>query len=74
MVERRKKLHRECMERLAGGNDRVCRSFIPYLSEVERMGVRLKPVAAFRPSSPASEAFRSLWAEIRTLDGSTASP
>ncbi len=65
MVERRKKLHRECMEKLADGVDRVCRSVIPYLSDVEWMGVRMKPVVVFRPSSPASEAFRSLWAELR---------
>jgi cellulose biosynthesis protein BcsQ len=72
MVERRKKLHRECMEKLAGGLDRLCRSYIPYLSDVERMGVRMKPVVEFRPSSPASEAFRNLWDEIRDAGRTTA--
>ena len=69
MVEGRKKLHRESMERLRRKVDRVCSSVIPYLSDVERMSVRMKPLVAYSPSSPAAGAFLGLWNEIKGLEG-----
>ena len=64
MVEARKRVHRENMDRLSGRLPGLYRTVIPYLSDVERMGVARAPLPAFRPKSPAAAAYAALWREV----------
>jgi len=64
LVEPRKKIHRETMAIFAAREGRVCRSFIPSLSDIERMAVTCRPVAHFKPRSAAGRAYRALWDEL----------
>jgi chromosome partitioning protein len=71
MVDRRKRLHREVMERLRAGSPSVLETVIPSSVEVERMGVKRDVVAAFAPRSPAALAYEALWEDVqRRLKGS----
>lgn len=42
----------------------ILRTYIPYLSLVEQMGVYREPVVAFAPNSQAARAYQALWAEV----------
>ena len=64
MVDRRKKLHREIIEKLSAERAEVAKTVIPALSVIETMSVERAPVAIFAPNSPAARAYRDLWAEI----------
>ncbi len=64
MVDRRRKLHREVVTDFARHHDRLLRTYIPYSSIVEQMGVRRAPVTHFAPHSEPARAFRQLWKEI----------
>jgi cellulose biosynthesis protein BcsQ len=64
LVEQRKKIHRETMAIFAAREGRVCRSFIPSLSDIERMAVTCRPVAHFKPRSAAGRSYRALWDEL----------
>ena len=66
MVDGRKRLHREVMERLAGEHDTVLEAFIPAAADVERMGLRRTVIAEFAPRSRAAQAYEALWDEVRT--------
>lgn len=37
---------------------------IPYLSQVEQMGIFREPVVSFAPNSQAAKAYRDLWSEV----------
>jgi cellulose biosynthesis protein BcsQ len=67
MVETRKKMHRETMDDLWLKEKRVCRFFIPYLSEIEKMGITRNPLTASRPKSRSAIAYRELWKELLTF-------
>jgi cellulose biosynthesis protein BcsQ len=64
MVDRRKKLHRELAAELPDQVDGLLVNQIPYLSQVEQMGVHRAPLPEFAPSSRAAAAYRNLWDEI----------
>ena len=66
LVERRKRIHRETMEIFLAREERLLRSVIPSLSDIERMAVTRRPVAYYKPRSEAGRAFRALWEELRT--------
>src|SRR4029077_914292 len=65
MVDRRKKLHREIVEKLSAERYDVARTVIPDLSVIETMSVERAPVTVFAPNSAAAKAYRVLWAELR---------
>ena len=65
MVDGRKKLHRELMQNAVRQFNGVLDSLIPFLSQIERMGIERKPVAVFSPGSPASKAYENLWSKIQ---------
>lgn len=65
MVDGRKKLHREVLERFPQENPTTLKSFIPYSSDVEKMGLFRQAVVHFAPKNRASRAFEALWEEIR---------
>ena len=65
MVDRRKKMHKELMTMMLKEFNGVLRSLIPYLSQIERMGIEREPVAASAPGSVASKAYQNLWAKFQ---------
>lgn len=64
MVDTRKNLHKDLMKQLCK-DSRFFEHYIPYLSEVEKMGVKNAPVEAFAPSGYATVCYRALWDEIK---------
>jgi hypothetical protein len=44
---------------------RFFENYIPYLSDVEKMGVHRAPIGAFARSSYAARCYEDLWEEIR---------
>lgn len=70
MVDRRKRGHRQLVEQLPREHPGIRAIAVPALSVVERMAEERAPVVAYAPRSPASAAYRTLWAEtVATLDG-----
>lgn len=65
MVDGRKKLHRQIMALLQAQFDGILSSPIPYLSQIEQMGIYREPVPAYAPRSRAAGCYQALWTEIR---------
>jgi len=65
LVDGRKRLHREVMERLRAESSSVLETAIPSSVVVERMGVERDVVAAFAPRSRAALAYEALWEDVR---------
>ena len=64
MVDLRKNMHNEIMEELYK-DKRFFQNYVPYLSDVEKMGVHKAPIMEFANSSYASKCYRELWTEIK---------
>ena len=68
MVDRRKTIHRELVERLPRESKAVLPIVVPFSTVVERMGVERAPIQTFAPRSVAAQAYDELWAAVaRTL-------
>ena len=65
MVDRRKNLHREILGQSAELLGTPVNVAVPYASVVERMGEEGKPLEVLAPSSPAAQAYRTLWQDIK---------
>jgi cellulose biosynthesis protein BcsQ len=65
MVDRHKKMHKELMAAVAGEFNSVLQSFIPYLAQIEKMGIHREPVAVFSPGSVASKSYQDLWNKVQ---------
>lgn len=65
MVDRRKRLHLDLMERLPEQYPGILDTCIPYASDVERMGLNRMPLIAYAPSTAAAKAYRALWDEVK---------
>jgi chromosome partitioning protein len=65
MVDQRKNLHRELSEAMPEKLKGALPVSIPYLSQIEQMGVMRQPVPVFAPHSRATEAYENLWAELQ---------
>ncbi|MDP1811089.1 MAG: AAA family ATPase [Sediminibacterium sp.] len=64
MVDHRKNLHHEVMNDFY--KDTIfLKNYIPYLSDVEKMGIHEAPLETFAASSYAAQCYRDLWKEIR---------
>lgn len=63
MTDMRKNMHREIMEQLFK-DKRFFGNYIPYLSDVEKMGIHKQPIEEFARSSYAADCYRQLWTEI----------
>ncbi len=64
MVDHRKNLHHETMQQFY--KDKIFfKNYIPYLSDVEKMGTHQQPVFEYANSSYAAQCYRDLWAEIK---------
>jgi chromosome partitioning protein len=64
MVDHRKNLHNEITNEFHR-NKAFLKKYIPYLSDVEKMGTQLAPVATYANSSYAAQCFRDLWKEVK---------
>ena len=63
MVEQKKKIHRD-MIRHFKGRKRILNTSIPYVTDIEKMGLYRQPVPAYRPDSKAGKIYAELWREI----------
>ncbi len=64
MVDHRKNMHHEVMEQFY--KDKLFfKNYIPYLSDVEKMGNHQQPIFEFANSSYAAQCYRDLWNEIK---------
>jgi cellulose biosynthesis protein BcsQ len=64
MTDLRKNLHNEIMQELYK-DKRFFQNYIPYLSDVEKMGIHKAPIMEFANSSYAANCYRELWIEIK---------
>ena len=64
MVEKRKTMHKKTMQELYKNDSYFLKTNIPYLSEIEKMGINREPVIYSNPKSIASISFTNLWNEI----------
>ena len=64
MVDRRRSLHHELMERARAEFPGILRTEVPYRSEIERMSVRRAPLAAGSRTGDAARIYTQLWLEI----------
>ena len=66
MVDHRKNLHHEVMQQFY--KDKIFfKSYIPYLSDVEKMGVHQQPLFEYANNSYAAQCFRDLWKEVKKV-------
>ena len=66
MVDLRKQMHRLIVEYPPSFMPCVLDSYIPYASEVERMGVKRAPVGDFAGHSRAGICYKSMWEEVKS--------
>jgi cellulose biosynthesis protein BcsQ len=64
MVDGRKRMHREVMERMGREHAGLLATVIPAATDIERMGLHRSPVAEFAPRGRAARAYAALWAEV----------
>lgn len=67
MVDRRRSLHREAMERLRGKVPQPLNAEIPMAAAIEKMVERREPLCKSAPLGAANLAFRALWDEIAEI-------
>lgn len=64
MVDHRKSLHHEILQSYYN-NKFFLKNYIPYLSDVEKMGMHKQPLFEYANSSYAAQCYRDLWKEIK---------
>lgn len=64
MADLRKNMHNEIMETLYK-DKKFFENYIPYLSDVEKMGIHKAPLGVFAKSSYAAKCYSDLWSEIK---------
>lgn len=65
MVDSRKKMHRLIVAHPPTFMNSLLNSYIPYASEVERMGTHRAPLTVFAARSKAARCYTSMWDELR---------
>jgi chromosome partitioning protein len=68
MTEMRKRMHRDIMRQMTRDDWRFFRTVIPYMSDIERMGLYREPVGSSKPNSLAARIYLDLWREISRLE------
>jgi len=63
MVERRKVMHSSIMKKYHN-YPIFMKSSVPFMAEIEKMGIYRRPVGSLPRKSVASQAYQSLWQEI----------
>jgi chromosome partitioning protein len=64
MVQKSKKLHKETMLTLRKNYKSLLKNYIPFSSEIEKMGVHRAPVVTFAGKDFAANAYSKIWNEI----------
>lgn len=64
MVQKSKKLHKETMITLRKNYKSLLKNYIPFSSEIEKMGVHRAPVVTFAGKDFAAKAYSKIWNEI----------
>jgi cellulose biosynthesis protein BcsQ len=64
MVDHRKNLHNEVMGEHYK-DKKFMKNYIPYLSDVEKMGQQYAPVPVYARSSYATQCYRDFWKEVK---------
>ncbi len=64
MVDLRKNMHNHIMEELYK-DKKFFQNYIPYLSDVEKMGIHRQPIEEYARSSYAAKCYHELWTEIK---------
>jgi cellulose biosynthesis protein BcsQ len=76
LVDGHKKMHRELIAAAPKTLKGLLESPIPYLTQIEKMGIHREPVVAFSPGSEASRSYQNLWDKVQKIilstDGSDA--
>lgn len=67
MVDRRRKHHRELVADLGKEWPELLGTAVPSAAVIERMGLERAPVGVYAPSTPATRAYRALWAEVASI-------
>jgi chromosome partitioning protein len=65
MVDSRKKMHRLIVRHPPSFMPSLLKSYIPYASEVERMGIHRAPLSVFAGRSRAAQSYTSMWEQLR---------
>ena len=65
MVDLHKKMHRELMLSVSKDFRGVLQSFVPYLAQIEKMGIYRSPVAVYSPNSLAAKSYQNLWDKVQ---------
>lgn len=63
MVQSRKTLHRDTMQRMRLRHPRFARSVVPHSRDVEYMGVQRAPLLSYAPRCPAALAYHGVFVE-----------
>lgn len=66
MVDLRKNLHKDIVENPPDSDIQFLRTFIPYASDIEAMGVHRTAVGVYASSSRSAEAYANLWREVKS--------
>jgi len=66
MVDRRKQLHKMIVRHPPSFMSSVLRDYIPYASEVEKMGEHRAPLGVFAGKCQAAQSYRNIWDEVQT--------
>lgn len=69
MVQRSKKMHRDIIDSTLKQDGTFLKSTIPFISDIEKMGVTREPVLCSAPNSLAANAYLRLWQEIQCVVG-----
>jgi chromosome partitioning protein len=64
MVDGRKNMHKDIMQQVLADYPAMLKTVIPYASDIERMGLERKPLAAYSGKSRSAGAYHELWQEI----------
>ena len=65
MVDKRKNMHKLICEKPPKMDAKFLESYIPYASDVERMGVERRPILSYAGSGKSAQCYLALWKEIK---------
>ena len=64
MVQKSKKLHKETMVTLRKKYSNLLKNYVPFSTEIEKMGVHRAPVLTYAGKDSAAQAYQDIWQEI----------
>jgi len=67
MVDIRKQMHRQIVEHVPKLEIQILETYIPYASEVEKMGEERRPLITYNNTCKAAKAYHDLWHDIMSL-------